>query len=597
MKKERMKRICNYFMKGLLLGALMFGFWFMADAGVNASENNIKIDRTGNVEIVPLTRKDDDETNYLNVTNSTGKAIKVTFEDTTPSTAYKKGEIWVGNHRYQWGNSVRNFIYMYPGQSIERVCKVIFGAFDFKAETSITVKAEVLPKAQYIKTKEQSFAPAKSKALEIPLSGMQYSLYDGITYGIESMDKNGISTDVKPGEDERWYKFDVKDRAVINPIFELAEKERCSLFHQSQTFIKIYNSRDELVYKEAATQYKGEDIWNMGSATLTSGTYYVKIVNNRQAYHPATFMFNLNGHDWIPANGITCSSSEIQLSDIGKKKVIAQTVPANSDDKIVSVYDHLTGKTWDWYNSNTVDYDGIPSTATAPGRHAWITFKTTNGKTFTTYVISPAEKLSKPRVATGYNSAKFWVDYPNKLQTSVRIQVLKKGKWTTAKTLGYFSCGNSNPVTIKGLKPLTNYKFRVQAYANGMTGTPSDIVTMKTGSKKKPAIKSIKIVQRKKVTVKGWWRKHWIGGRISRYEWVPPYTYTKYKVKVTLKKKVPKIGGMWVATNWVKGSKKSYTVWVPNGAQKGKKLTIRISTALGKGYGNGPEVKKVIRAK
>lgn len=597
MKKERTKRICNYFMKGLLLCALVFGFWFMADAGVNASENNINIDRTGNVEIVSLSRKDDDEKNYLNVTNSTGKAIKVTFEDTTPSTAYKKGEIWVGNHRYQWGNSVRNFIYMYPGQSIERVCKVIFGAFDFKAETSITVKAEVLPKAQYIKTKEQSFAPAKSKALEIPLSGMQYSLYDGITYGIESMDKNGISTDVKPGEDERWYKFDVKDRAVINPIFELAEKERCSLFHQSQTFIKIYNSRDELVYKEAATQYKGEDIWNMGSATLTSGTYYVKIVNNRQAYHPATFMFNLNGHDWIPANGITCSPSEIQISDIGKKKVIAQTVPANSDDKIVSVYDHLTGKTWDWYNSNTVDYDGIPSTATAPGRHAWITFKTTNGKTFTTYVISPAEKLKKPRVATGYNSAKFWVDYPNKLQTSVRIQVLKKGKWTTAKTLGYFSCGNSNPVTIKGLKPLTNYKFRVQAYANGMTGTPSDIVTMKTGSKKKPAIKSIKIVQRKKVTVKGWWRKHWIGGRISRYEWVPPYTYTKYKVKVTLKKKVPKIGGMWVATNWVKGSKKSYTVWVPNGAQKGKKLTIRISTALGKGYGNGPEVKKVIRAK
>lgn len=55
---------------------------------------------------------------------------------------------------------------------------------------------------------------------------MQYSLYDGITYGIESMDKNGISADVKPGEDERWYKFDVKDRAVINPIFELAEKER-----------------------------------------------------------------------------------------------------------------------------------------------------------------------------------------------------------------------------------------------------------------------------------------------------------------------------------------------------------------------------------
>lgn len=582
MKKERTKRICNYFMKGLLLCALVFGFWFMADAGVNASENNINIDRTGNVEIVSLSRKDDDEKNYLNVTNSTGKAIKVTFEDTTPSTAYKKGEIWVGNHQYQLGNSVWNFIYMYPGQSIKEACRVEFGAYDFRAETCITVKAEVLPKAQYIKTKKQAIGLNKNSAVEIPLSGIQYSLYEGVAGS---------------GEDERWYKFDVKDRAVINPIFELAEKERCSLFHQSQTFIKIYNSRDELVYKEAATQYKGENIWNIGSKTLTSGTYYVKIVNNRQAYYPATFMFNLNGHDWIPANGITCSSSEIQLSDIGKKKVIAQTVPANSDDKIVSVYDHLTGKTWDWYNSNTVDYDGIPSTATAPGRHAWITFKTTNGKTFTTYVISPAEKLKKPRVDTGYNSAKFWVDYPNKLQTSVRIQVLKKGKWTTAKTLGYFSCGNSNPVTIKGLKPLTNYKFRVQAYANGMTGTPSDVVTMKTGSKKKPAIKSIKIVQRKKVTVRGWWRRNWNGRYYVGSTWVPPYTYTKYKVKVTLKKKVPKIGGMWVAGNWVKGSKKSYTVWVPNGAQKGKKLTIRISTALGKGYGNGPEVKKVIRAK
>ena len=568
MKKERTKRICNYFMKGLLLCALVFGFWFMADAGVNADEVGIPKNFTpGTIEMVPFT-KGENSNPYIAQTDHNYKL-----------------RIYVGNHEcVSKENPVAkdaNVLYLYPYQRIEKACEVVFSSSaSSSASVTFNVKAAYLSKE--VKKKDQAIGLNKNTAVEIPLSGMQNSLYEGVTGS---------------GEDERWYKFDVKDRAVINPIFELAEKERCSLFHQSQTFIKIYNSRDELVYKEAATQYKGENIWNIGSKTLTSGTYYVKIVNNRQAYYPATFMFNLNGHDWIPANGISCSSSEIQLSDIGKKKVIAQTVPANSDDKIVSVYDHLTGKTWDWYNSNTVDYDGIPSTATAPGRHAWITFKTTNGKTFTTYVISPAEKLKKPRVATGYNSAKFWVDYPNKLQTSVRIQVLKKGKWTTAKTLGYFSCGNSNPVTIKGLKPLTNYKFRVQAYANGMTGTPSDIVTMKTGSKKKPAIKSIKIVQRKKVTVKGWWRKHWIGGRISRYEWVPPYTYTKYKVKVTLKKKVPKIGGMWVATNWVKGSKKSYTVWVPNGAQKGKKLTIRISTALGKGYGNGPEVKKVIRAK
>lgn len=586
MKKERTKRICNYFMKGLLLCALVFGFWFMADAGVNADEVGIPKDFTpGTIEPVLFT-KGENSNPYINITNNSGKPIKVTFEHNITKTDHNyQLRIYVGNHEcVSKENPVAkdaNVLYLYPYQRIEKACEVVFSSSaSSSASVTFNVKAAYLSKE--VKKKDQAIGLNKNTAVEIPLSGMQNSLYEGVTGS---------------GEDERWYKFDVKDRAVINPIFELAEKERCSLFHQSQTFIKIYNSRDELVYKEAATQYKGENIWNIGSKTLTSGTYYVKIVNNRQAYYPATFMFNLNGHDWIPANGITCSSSEIQLSDIGKKKVIAQTVPANSDDKIVSVYDHLTGKTWNWYNSNTVDYDGIPSTATAPGRHAWITFKTTNGKTFTTYVISPAEKLKKPRVATGYNSAKFWVDYPNKLQTSVRIQVLKKGKWTTAKTLGYFSCGNSNPVTIKGLKPLTNYKFRVQAYANGMTGTPSDVVTMKTGSKKKPAIKSIKIVQRKKVTVRGWWRRNWNGRYYVGSTWVPGYTYTKYKVKVTLKKKVPKIGGMWVAGNWVKGSKKSYTVWVPKGAQKGKKLTIRISTALGKGYGNGPEVKKVIRAK
>lgn len=587
MKKERMKRICNYFMKGLLLCALVFGFWFMADAGVNADEVGIPKDFTpGTIEPVLFT-KGENSNPYINITNNSDKPVKVTFEHNIVKTDHNyQLRIYVGNHEcVSKENPVAkdaNVLYLYPYQRIEKACEVVFASSALDS-TSVKfyIKAAYLSKE--VKKKDQAIGPNKKNAVEImSLSGMQYSLYEGVTY---------------PGGDERWYKFYVKDRAVINPTFELAEKERCSLFHQSQTFIKIYNSRDELVYKEAATQYKGENIWNIGSKTLTSGTYYVKIVNNRQAYYPATFMFNLNGHDWIPANGITCSSSAIQLSDIGKKKVIAQTVPANSDDKIVSVYDHLTGKTWNWYNSNKVDYDGIPSTATAPGKHKWITFKTTNGKTFTTYVISPAEKLKKPRVATGYNSAKFWVDYPHKLQTSVRIQVLKKGKWTTAKTLGYFSCGNSNPVTIKGLKPLTNYKFRVQAYANGMTGTPSDVVTMKTGSKKKPAIKSIKIVQRKKVTVRGWWRRNWNGRYYVGSTWVPGYTYTKYKVKVTLKKKVPKIGGMWVAGNWVKGSKKSYTVWVPNGAQKGKKLTIRISTALGKGYGNGPEVKKVIRAK
>lgn len=61
--------------------------------------------------------------------------------------------------------------------------------------------------------------------------------------------------------------------------------------------------------------------WNPGPITLTRDTYYVCISVDKSAYYPATFMFNLNGHNWIYANGITCSPSEINLVDIGKKKL------------------------------------------------------------------------------------------------------------------------------------------------------------------------------------------------------------------------------------------------------------------------------------
>ena len=333
MKKERTKRICNYFMKGLLLCALVFGFWFMADAGVNADEVGIPKNFTpGTIEMVPFT-KGENSNPYINITNNSDKPIKVTFEHNIAQTDHNyKLSIYVGNHEcVSRQNPVAkdaNVLYLYPYQRIEKACEVIFSS-SASSSTSVTfyIKAAYLSKE--VKKKEQAIGLNKNTAVEIPLSGMQNSLYEGVTVS---------------GGDERWYTFHVKDRAVINPTFELAEKERNGHFNYYTTEIRLYNSRNEQVYTEAHTKYTGENIWNLGSKTLTSGTYYIQIVN-KGAYYPATFMFNLNGHDWIPANGITCSSSEIQLSDIGKKKVIAQTVPANSDDKIVSVYDHLTGKT------------------------------------------------------------------------------------------------------------------------------------------------------------------------------------------------------------------------------------------------------------
>lgn len=59
---------------------------------------------------------------------------------------------------------------------------------------------------------------------------MQNSLYEGVT---------------DHGGDERWYKFHVKDRAVINPTFELAEKKETdiliTILQLSESIILVMN--------------------------------------------------------------------------------------------------------------------------------------------------------------------------------------------------------------------------------------------------------------------------------------------------------------------------------------------------------------------
>ena len=42
---------------------------------------------------------------------------------------------------------------------------------------------------------------------------------------------------------------------------------------------------------------------------------------------------------------------------------------------------------------------------------------------------------------------------------------------------------------------------------------------------------------------------------------------------------------------------RSYTVWLPKGAQTGKKLNVYMNTGLSKSNGQGPQIKKVIKAK
>lgn len=152
MKKERMKRICNYFMKGLLLCALVFGFWFMADAGVNADEVGIPKNFTpGTIEMVPFT-KGENSNPYINITNNSGKPIKVTFEHNIAKTDHNyQLRIYVGNHEcVSRENPVAkdaNVLYLYPYQRIEKACEVVFSSSaSSSASVTFNVKAAYLSK-------------------------------------------------------------------------------------------------------------------------------------------------------------------------------------------------------------------------------------------------------------------------------------------------------------------------------------------------------------------------------------------------------------------------------------------------------------------
>lgn len=580
MRKLKSKRIGNYLLKGLLLCALVVGGWFTADIGAKAESVTHSVEfKSEESQIVQFDRTDGLE-QHIEVTNNTQRPMKVTFSHNIPVRNYNT-KLWIGGHEVasRMATAVKdaNVLYLYPCQWVEKACEVEFTR-NAAAYTDITISAEFID--QKIGSKEDEIGLTKDTAYEIPLSGHPYSLYEGLT---------------GTGTDERWYKFNVADKAVIDPSFHLVNTERATYFGQNRTFIRVYDSNNNQIYSEGSSQYNGKEAWEPGAKVLTRGIYYVCISTSKGAYYPAIFDFNLNGHNYISAEKIKCSHQEVNKSQLGNIKVVAETVPANSDDKIVEVYDHISGKTWN-YNSNKVAHGEVPIYNIKAGRQSWLTFKTKNGKTYTTNLYVPVEKLKKPTVVTYHNYAKVTVGSTKMMGTNARIQIYKGGKWTTVKTVKDYNCYKAT--TVKNLKPFTTYKFRTQAYANGAIGTPSDVVTLKTGSAVKPAVKSIKIVQKKKMKVRGWTSPgHWSGDYWYPPIYHKPYTWTKYKVKVTLKKKVPKIGGMRIGDTWTKGNKKSYTVWLPKGAQTGKKLNIYMNTGLSKSNGQGPQIKKVIRAK
>ena len=168
--------------------------------------------------------------------------------------------------------------------------------------------------------------------------------------------------------------------------------------------------------------------------------------------------------------------------------------------------------------------------------------------------------------------------------------------WSQAKVYGPFS-----PVTKTRIIKLTpGTKYNVRAYylaetkLNGINQVfaslkPSATVTVKTGPKKKPAIKSIKISKAKvkKIKVKG--KYYWDNGTLKYLKGFTTYE-TTYKVTIKFKKK-QKIAGLEVYAGgvtlpkFIKGSKKTYTTtFTVGGKAKGKKTLFKIKAKTNKTY-------------
>ena len=205
MKKERKRRICNYFMKALLLCALVFGFGFIAGVDVNAGEeHSFYVDESGSIKPSSsiTVSKSSDSTHSFTITNKTAKPVKITLDNNvTPKSKNYRMRIKVGGHEcVSRENAVpadANILYLYPGQTMENACEVIFASSTSKTTSAtITMKSEYLNKE--VKSKEKAIGLNQDTAIEIPLSGMQYSLFEGVTAQV--------------GKDERWYKFNVSDR-------------------------------------------------------------------------------------------------------------------------------------------------------------------------------------------------------------------------------------------------------------------------------------------------------------------------------------------------------------------------------------------------
>ena len=511
------------------------------------------------------------------IKNATSGKMKL---DITVKTVRTKTDPSDKLKQFSWNDfmvsrEMSGYIVMEPGE--EQTIEFLFRS-DYAGQSSIRVTTS---KATVSENGGTTFQAAKIIAVNGEEKGV-----------IRSGDSGGIY------QYARYFSFTTKERRQQTILLV---GERGKIVHAS-----IYRSSDAAM-KSPLLTLTSDDAEKRGSVWLNPGTYVIAVGFRKSPGMYASYRFQLGGRNYIPATGVslTCNTNKLTIdSGITKKPktftFTATTIPANSDDKLSNIlvggnirsdmYDikgDVKGKNQATF---TITYKGYPYTA---GNNT-IKVKTSNGlqsKGFSVFA-----KAGTPSVY------KYYV-YPNQIELygvfrgasgtrGVNVYLKSGNKWIKQKQQ------SNGSVIVKKLKPNTRYEFKLteaakRADGKWIEGKPL-YRSIQTQKNTKPEVKSIKVSN---VREDYSWKR--IRYSSTSVKWYKSY-YTRYRVTVTLKKKLPANHKMEIDGHLVAGKGNQYTINLSiGGRKKGKNTTLTLQTYSEKGninsYGN--ILKKKIRLK
>ena len=496
--------------------------------------------------------------------------VKTVRTKTDPSDKLKQFS-W---NEFMVSREMSGYIVMEPGE--EQTIKFSFRS-DYAGQSSIRVTTS---KATVSENGGTTFQAAKKIALNGEEKGV-----------IRSGDSGGIY------KYARYFSFTTKERRQQTIVLA---GERGKTVHAS-----IYRSSDAAM-KSPLLTLTSDDAEKRGSVWLDPGTYVIAVGFRKSPGMYASYRFQLGGRNYIPATGVslTCNTNNLTIdSGITRnpKTFTATTIPANSDDKLSDILVGGNIRSDMYYIKGdvrgknkatfTITYKGYRYTA---GNNT-IKVKTSNGlqsKGFSVFA-----KAGTPSVY------KYFV-YPNQIELygvrgsgasgtyGVSVYLKSGNKWIKQKLQG------NDSVIVKKLKPNTRYEFKLteaakRADGKWIEGKPL-YRSIWTAKNTKPEVKSIKVSNVREDYTWKWMRYTSTSGK-----WYKSY-YTRYRVTVTSKKKLPANQKMEIDGHLVGGKGNRYTINLSiGGRKKGKSTTLTLQTYSKNGNINSYSniLKKNIRLK